>query len=268
MFYRRAGIRHLDYRQERQLWPLPFDRLLVGVVVAAGAGGAIHRRPPLSDRLSVAVADLVVRGARAQFVDGRCRPDSSRLRRRNGDRRLHQRPPSALWHAAGAGDADRRPRQCGDRRRLRFCGVARQKPLPRDGDDCDAIYRRLCHHPHPRRQRRRHGFDRSAAGAFPRRPDRRRPADLLYGAARVRDHHIVPTQREPHRAWPGARRHPREGLRGRDHRHRHVQVQAPGLLDQFLHRRRRRLGAGRVLSAQRVAGAIPSRPVRSTRSLW
>jgi branched-chain amino acid transport system permease protein len=34
MFYRRAGIRHLDYRDERQLWPLPFDRLLVGVVVA------------------------------------------------------------------------------------------------------------------------------------------------------------------------------------------------------------------------------------------
>ena len=34
MFYRRAGIRHLDYRHERQLWPLPFDRLLVGIVVA------------------------------------------------------------------------------------------------------------------------------------------------------------------------------------------------------------------------------------------
>jgi branched-chain amino acid transport system permease protein len=34
MFYRRAGIRHLDYRHERQLWPLPFDRILVGVVVA------------------------------------------------------------------------------------------------------------------------------------------------------------------------------------------------------------------------------------------
>jgi len=34
MFYRRAGIRHTDYRRERQLWPLPFDRLLVAVVVA------------------------------------------------------------------------------------------------------------------------------------------------------------------------------------------------------------------------------------------
>ena len=34
MFYRRAGIRHADYRHERQLWPLPFDRLLVAVVVA------------------------------------------------------------------------------------------------------------------------------------------------------------------------------------------------------------------------------------------
>jgi branched-chain amino acid transport system permease protein len=32
MFYRRAGIRHTTYRQERQLWPLPFDRFLVGLV--------------------------------------------------------------------------------------------------------------------------------------------------------------------------------------------------------------------------------------------
>jgi len=34
MFYRRAGIRHTDYRHERQLWPLPFDRLLIATVVA------------------------------------------------------------------------------------------------------------------------------------------------------------------------------------------------------------------------------------------
>ena len=34
MFYRRAGIRHTTYRQERQLWPLPFDRFLVGLVAA------------------------------------------------------------------------------------------------------------------------------------------------------------------------------------------------------------------------------------------
>lgn len=32
MFFRQAGIRHTNYRQDRQLWPLPFDRLLVGVV--------------------------------------------------------------------------------------------------------------------------------------------------------------------------------------------------------------------------------------------
>jgi len=32
MFYRRSGILHLDYRYERQLWPLPFDRLLVATV--------------------------------------------------------------------------------------------------------------------------------------------------------------------------------------------------------------------------------------------
>ncbi len=34
MFYRRAGIRHTTYREERQLWPLPFDRFLVGLVAA------------------------------------------------------------------------------------------------------------------------------------------------------------------------------------------------------------------------------------------
>ena len=33
MFYRRSGILHLDYRSERQLWPLPFDRLLIATVV-------------------------------------------------------------------------------------------------------------------------------------------------------------------------------------------------------------------------------------------
>jgi branched-chain amino acid transport system permease protein len=33
MLYRRAGISHTDYRRERQLWPLPFDRFLVGTVV-------------------------------------------------------------------------------------------------------------------------------------------------------------------------------------------------------------------------------------------
>ena len=41
MFYRRAGIRHTSYQNERQLWPLPFDRALVGLALAllvAGAG--------------------------------------------------------------------------------------------------------------------------------------------------------------------------------------------------------------------------------------
>jgi branched-chain amino acid transport system permease protein len=33
MLYRRSGIRHTRYTQERQLWPLPFDRWLVGTVV-------------------------------------------------------------------------------------------------------------------------------------------------------------------------------------------------------------------------------------------
>ncbi len=33
MFYRRAGIRHTRYQQARQLWPLPFDRALVAIVV-------------------------------------------------------------------------------------------------------------------------------------------------------------------------------------------------------------------------------------------
>src|ERR1700733_8441413 len=46
MFYRRAGIRHLDYRHERQLWPLPFDKLLVGIVVVLALAA-----PFLVDRL-------------------------------------------------------------------------------------------------------------------------------------------------------------------------------------------------------------------------
>ena len=36
MFYRRAGIRHTDYRHERQLWPLPFDRLLIAQARSLG----------------------------------------------------------------------------------------------------------------------------------------------------------------------------------------------------------------------------------------
>lgn len=34
MFYRRAGISHTSYRQERQLWPLSFDRRLAYLVMA------------------------------------------------------------------------------------------------------------------------------------------------------------------------------------------------------------------------------------------
>jgi branched-chain amino acid transport system permease protein len=34
MFYRRSGIRHTRYAEERRLWPLPFDRWLVGLTVA------------------------------------------------------------------------------------------------------------------------------------------------------------------------------------------------------------------------------------------
>ena len=33
MLYRRAGLRHTRYEDERQLWPLPFDRGLVLVVL-------------------------------------------------------------------------------------------------------------------------------------------------------------------------------------------------------------------------------------------
>src|SRR5260221_8572049 len=32
MFYRSAGIRHINYLQTRQLWPLPFDRAVLGVI--------------------------------------------------------------------------------------------------------------------------------------------------------------------------------------------------------------------------------------------
>lgn len=34
MFYRRAGIRHTRYQDERQLWPLPFDKGLVIAILA------------------------------------------------------------------------------------------------------------------------------------------------------------------------------------------------------------------------------------------
>src|ERR1700737_153638 len=33
MLYRRAGLRHTRYEDERQLWPLPFDRGLVVLVL-------------------------------------------------------------------------------------------------------------------------------------------------------------------------------------------------------------------------------------------
>ena len=33
MFYRASGIRHTTYLTDRSLWPLPFDRYLVGLVV-------------------------------------------------------------------------------------------------------------------------------------------------------------------------------------------------------------------------------------------
>ncbi len=46
MFYRRAGISHTTYRQERQLWPLPFDRRLAGIAFALLAAA-----PFLIDRL-------------------------------------------------------------------------------------------------------------------------------------------------------------------------------------------------------------------------
>jgi branched-chain amino acid transport system permease protein len=46
MFYRRAGIRHTRYQDERQLWPLPFDRRLVMLVVAL-----LLAAPFLLDRL-------------------------------------------------------------------------------------------------------------------------------------------------------------------------------------------------------------------------
>lgn len=46
MFYRRAGIRHTRYRDERQLWPLPLDRTLVLFILALAVAA-----PFLVDRL-------------------------------------------------------------------------------------------------------------------------------------------------------------------------------------------------------------------------
>lgn len=49
MFYRRAGIRHTRYQDERQLFPLPFDRFLILTVLAV-----LLAAPFLFDRLYVA----------------------------------------------------------------------------------------------------------------------------------------------------------------------------------------------------------------------
>ncbi len=46
MLYRRAGIRHTRYQDERQLWPLPFDRSLIILV-----GGLLAFAPFYLDRL-------------------------------------------------------------------------------------------------------------------------------------------------------------------------------------------------------------------------
>jgi len=35
MFYRQAGIRHVRYQADRQLWPLPFDRALMSIIAVA-----------------------------------------------------------------------------------------------------------------------------------------------------------------------------------------------------------------------------------------
>lgn len=48
MFYRRAGIRRTRYQDERQIWPLPFDRYLVIAVFALAVAA-----PFLFDRLYV-----------------------------------------------------------------------------------------------------------------------------------------------------------------------------------------------------------------------
>lgn len=48
MFYRRAGIRRTRYQDERQIWPLPFDRYLVIAVLALALAA-----PFLFDRLYV-----------------------------------------------------------------------------------------------------------------------------------------------------------------------------------------------------------------------
>lgn len=49
MFYRRAGIRHTRYQDERQLFPLPFDRFLILAVLVA-----LATAPLLLDRFYLA----------------------------------------------------------------------------------------------------------------------------------------------------------------------------------------------------------------------
>ena len=172
MFYRRAGIRHLDYRHERQLWPLPFDRLLVGIVVAL-----LLAAPFLVDHLylvayllpwliwsSAALGLNLLMGGAGQIHLGYGAVMA--IGAYTGVHLVRFGAPLELAMLAGGVG------QRVDRRGVRLRRAAGQKPLSRDGDDRHAIYRRFRHHPYPRRQRRRHGVDRGAAGAFPRHPHR------------------------------------------------------------------------------------------------
>ncbi len=241
MLYRRAGIRHTTYRSERQLWPLPFDRwpgrpLSSRLLIVA---------PFVVDRLYLVayltpLADLVDGGARPQFADGRRRPDPSRLWRGDGDRRLYQRACGALRRAL----------------RIRACSPAgwpravigtvfgfaalRVKGLYLAMATLAMQYDgRFRHHASSRDQRRRSGHVEVPPVRF-LGIDRRRPADPIIIALSVcRGSRAVHAQRRPHRVRPGARGRAREGLRGRDDRRRHLQVQAAGVLGQFVHRRRR-----------------------------
>jgi hypothetical protein len=252
MFYRRAGIRHLDYRHERQLWPLPFDRLLVGIVVALALAA-----PFIVDRLylvayllpwliwsSAALGLNLLMGGAGQIHLGYGAVMA--IGAYTGVHLVRFGAPLEIAMLVGGiasavigvvfGFAALRVKSL----YLAMATIAMQY----------IVDFAITHIP---------GISGGGMASIVVPPVR------FLG---VRIEGELPTYYMALLVCALIalfllnvnRRYPREGLCGRDHRHRYLQVQAARVLDELVYRWRGRFGAGGLLSAQRVAGAIRSRP--------
>ena len=136
-----------------------------------------------------------------------------------------------------------------------------QGPVPRHRHAGRPAHHRVDHQPRHLDQRRRPGLHRGAAPAALRlrRSPRQRADVLLPPGLRGpghRGHHEPRAQ--PDRAR--LHRHPRPGHRRRDHRHRHLPLQAPGLRHLVVLRGRHRR-ALHLLPRHRQLRAVPDRRV-------